>query len=412
MKLSTASLELAWKRMKADQIDRVFVRSPYEIALIDSDRQAWLSALRDRLAAGGYHPQSMDICDVPKSPVMVRPGGLLSVTDSVVFAAAVGECLPQLIQAMKLPERMIDLSNQLSPNPDKPNWLRNRFECWKSFRDESLKALTPEITCVVVADISGFFENVDIPILISDLKGAGAPHDPVTLLNSCLRKWAHVSDRSIPQGHSAGDILAKFYLHPVDAALALNYRHLRFVDDFRIFCQTRTEALRAIVELTRLLRSRGLVLNSAKSQIYLASDAMRMIDGAIPIIESVRESVVEQITQSLGSSYVKTSEATSVLGTAEADIPLDLVEHTFKAYFVDAPLVDFQRSLFHFLLTRLGHQRSNLGVDYCLSILGKHPGGNSRRYSLTSRPYATHKPTMTNWPNCRSRLPARKSKSI
>ena len=37
-------------------------------------------------------------------------------------------------------------------------------------RGGSLKALSADITCVVVADISGFSENVEHPLLISELE--------------------------------------------------------------------------------------------------------------------------------------------------------------------------------------------------------------------------------------------------
>jgi len=189
------SIELLRKsllRARADEDGRLFLRHPYESDLIDVDSEAWLNDLRVALQQGRYEPGPMDICDAPKSPVMVRPGGLLNVTDRVVFAACVGICLPSVRHALSEPSRVFDLSNQLSSNPSKAAWLKSRFECWKSFRDKSLEALSADITCVVVADISGFYENVDIPLLISELRAAGTPADAVTQLNTCLRKWNQV----------------------------------------------------------------------------------------------------------------------------------------------------------------------------------------------------------------------------
>lgn len=373
MRISKPSLELALKRVRADEIDRVFVRHPYERALIDVDSEAWLDNLGTALEQSKYQPEPMDICDAPKSPMMVRPGGLLNFADRVVFSACVDLCLPSVRRSfLQLPETY-DLSNQLSDDSLKTAWLKSRFECWKSFRDESLKALSADVTCVVVADISGFYENIDIPILISDLRAAGAPSETVTQLNACLRKWSQVSGRSVPQGHSAGDILAKFYLNPVDASLGLDYRHLRFVDDFRIFCRTRAEAIKALTELTKLLRGRGLVLNSSKSRIYLADEARQMIEGAIPIIERVREAVVTRITDLMGSHYVSAAESASVLETPEDEIPLELIERTFQAYFIETPLAPFQRTLFHFLLNRLASRNSKFALRYCFEILSQHP---------------------------------------
>lgn len=39
MKLSSTELELAWKRVKIDQ-DRVFLKHPYEITLIELDSKS------------------------------------------------------------------------------------------------------------------------------------------------------------------------------------------------------------------------------------------------------------------------------------------------------------------------------------------------------------------------------------
>jgi Reverse transcriptase (RNA-dependent DNA polymerase) len=202
----------------------------------------------------------------------------------------------------------------------------------------------------------------------------GAHSGPVDQLSACLNRWAHIRGRSVPQGHSAGDILAKLYLHPVDLILRdLGFRHLRFVDDFRIFCRTRAEGMRALLELTRQLRLRGLVLNSAKSQILIANKARRKIDGTIPIIEGVRKSVVKRITALIGAHYLSSNEKRSVLGKSAEEIPLSLIESTFEAYFLERRDDAFRATLFHFLLHRLGAAKSRIALEYCLELLEQHP---------------------------------------
>jgi hypothetical protein len=136
------SIELLRKsllRTRADEDGRLFVRHPYESHLIDVDSEAWVNELHTALEQGRYEPGPMDICDAPKSPVMVRPGGLLNFTDRVVFAACVGLCLPSLHRALQEPPKVFDLSNQLSSNPSKAAWLKSRFECWKFLSRGELK---------------------------------------------------------------------------------------------------------------------------------------------------------------------------------------------------------------------------------------------------------------------------------
>lgn len=368
---------MAWKRAKSDQRPRrdqrrVFIRHPYEVALVEIEFESWLSSLQTRLCKGEYKPQPQIICDAPKSPISARPGGILALEDRVVFAAAVALCLPQLVKKLRPIEAVVDFSYQLA-KPGTPEWLKNRFECWSSFRKACASALTPKITHVVVADIAGYYENIDIFTLLSDLRAIDAPGDAVEQLSKCLNRWARLNGRSIPQGHSPADILAKLYLSPVDSALRdLGHRHFRFVDDFRIFCRSLLEAKRALLDLTRLLRARGLVLNSSKSQILGNEQAQEVIDGRIPVIEGVRRSIVNKITEELGAAYVNRAEAESVLGKPIEEISVDLIEETFDAYFLESPQ-GFSPTLFHFLLNRLAAGKSQYAVNHCLSLLGSHP---------------------------------------
>ncbi len=372
MNVAQAEIELAWKRVKLDK-DRVFVRHPYELALIDIELNPWLEDVRLKLNQGIYQPQAPSVCDAPKSPITVRPGALLTITDRLVFATCVGACLPAIAAALATgSDELFDYSYQLSADGRKPQWLVNRFQCWRAFREDSLNAVSSEITYVVFADIAGFYENVDLSMLISDLRAASAPVEAVNQLSLCLNKWAYIHGRTLPQGHSPADILAKLYLHSVDVRLRdLGYQHKRFVDDFRIFCRTRDEAVRGLMELTRLLRERGLVLNSAKSQIIVSGSAKRKVDGTIPIIEGVKKSVIERIKQQLGPAYA--FQAAGALRTSGDDIPQTLIEETFQAYFIDRPNGVFLPTLFHFLLRRLAEKHSEIAIDYCLSNLARRP---------------------------------------
>ncbi len=74
MNVSPSELELAWKRVKIDQ-DRSSIKHPYEITLIEHDSKSWLDSVGAALANGAYRPQPLILCDVPKIPITVRPGG-------------------------------------------------------------------------------------------------------------------------------------------------------------------------------------------------------------------------------------------------------------------------------------------------------------------------------------------------
>ena len=261
-------LKLAWRRVEADIPDRVFVCHPYEVKLIKLDLEGWLNSLHEHVRNDKYHPNPLVVCDAPKGNGLVRPGGHLSVDDRVIYAACVGACFPEIHQALSWSQGSIDFSYRLSIDSGEIEWLRNQFVGWKDFRVKSLSKIAEGISYVVFADISGYYESIDVSLLISDLKQIRAPIEVVNQLSACLNRWAQVRGRGIPQGHSPSDILGKLYLNSVDRSLqTMDYTHYRYVDDFRIFCHNRVEAKKALVDLTRLLRKRGLSLQSAKSEI-------------------------------------------------------------------------------------------------------------------------------------------------
>jgi hypothetical protein len=89
--------------------------------------------------------------------------------------------------------------------------------------------------------------------------------------------------------------LAKLYLNSVDHGLADDgFKHLRYVDDIRIFCRSRPEAQRAIVLLSKLLRQRGLHIASDKLGILDAAAARAKIDGVVATLREVRTRVMER----------------------------------------------------------------------------------------------------------------------
>ena len=138
-----------------------------------------------------------------------------------------------------------------SPNP-KSRLVGNYFRLWRRFAEESIHKIQDSASHVVLADITAYYENIDIGLLLSDLRAIGAEPAILEMLSKCLNKWslAAVPGRSLPQGFSPSNILARFYLNQADRALReRGVHHLRYVDDIRLFCRSEAEAKRHFVEL-------------------------------------------------------------------------------------------------------------------------------------------------------------------
>ena len=229
---------------------------------------------------------------------------------------------------------------------------------------------------MVVADISAFYENIDLPRLASDLRRIGIDHEIITLLSSCLNRWAEPRGKGIPQGYSAADILAKLYLDPLDQTLHTEgFRHLRYVDDIRIFCRDEIEARRALLRLSELLRARGLNLQSAKTHVLRADKATVTIDGVAPVIATIQQELIEELREAyeIAGPHGTLEELERVVTAHPDRRPLEVLERAFHSHFLNASEQDFDKTLFHYLLTRLGQVRSRLAAEYCLSLFAKRP---------------------------------------
>lgn len=127
----------------------------------------------------------------------------------------------------------------------------------------------------VVTDISNFFDRIGIHPLENHLTAIGCNERYVTLAREILLFWA--GDRrsyGVPVGSDASRILSEAVLLNVDRRLqADGIVFLRYVDDFRIFADTRAEAFKAIEILTTLLADEGLSLNSRKTEVFKILDA-------------------------------------------------------------------------------------------------------------------------------------------
>jgi hypothetical protein len=371
-------LKLAWKRVKADIFDlkRVFVRHPYEIKLIEQDLEKWLDSLLEAVRNDSYSPAPMHICDVPKGKGLIRPGSQLSLADQVIYAACLGACLPFIHKTLLWAQGIVDFSYRLAIDPGNPQWFRSRFKGWEEFRKKSISKIDEGFSYVIIADISGYYENIDINLLMSDLRQSGAHVPAINQLAVCLNRWAQIPGRGIPQGLSPSDILGKLYLNTIDQQLAhMGILHYRYVDDTRLFCHRLSQAKKELIILTRLLRKRGLNLQAAKTDIYRADDARNKIEEVADTIARVNKNYIDLINKmmNVGDPYASISKAEKKYELNPDDVPISLIRDTFKAHYLDSPDTKFEKALFKFLINRLGKRKDKFAIEYCKQLLDKHP---------------------------------------
>lgn len=364
--------ELAWHRTKFDIPDRVFVTHPYIIELVEQNLQTFLDGIRESVRRG-YVPSPSGTCYEPKGNWQVRPGALLRLSDEILYNALVGQCFPHVTRHLRWSQSDPDIAYQLEELSTTVRWVKRGFRIWREWREKSLRKLA-SAEFVVTADIAAFYENIDLPRLSSDLRAVEMDDEAVRLLSACLNRWAEPRGKGIPQGRSASDILAKLYLDSIDHNLRhAGFSHLRYVDDIRIFCRDVREAKRAILQLSELLRRRGLNIQTAKTKIYRSDEALPQVDGVARVISHIQEELREEIEAYDDAGYATVGDLEALAAANPDNPPLEVLERAFRSHFIEIGEVEFNSTLLHYLLSRLGTTGSVVAMDYCVALLTKRP---------------------------------------
>ena len=228
---------------------------------------------------------------VAKDQNTFRQVAWLDPFDAVKYLAA-AILLFETIEAARLPATTEILhSHRLSKNPDE---LFDKQFGYDSFRSKSSELSKARIgKWKVVTDISNFFDRIGNHSLENHLLNIGCDRKFVHLIREMLYFWA--GDRrsfGVPVGSDASRILSEAVLLNVDEKLnAAGIAFVRYVDDFRIFADTRLEALRHVAFLTELLAEEGLTLNSRKTDIIRIVDPEEIESATNNLVGEIHEKI-------------------------------------------------------------------------------------------------------------------------
>lgn len=366
-------LELGWKRFKKDLKDMCFADHPYETILIEENLIEFLANLESKLEK--YTPSRSEIIYIPKPNHHIRPGSNLEPEDAIIYQSLVLYDIQKIRDSMFWSSSNQRFSYILKEDQKGLQWFTNEHSGWKNFRLKSLEYIDKGYDYVLFADISGYFENISIQRLISDLKGIGIEQEILNCLSTCLNRWAEPRSRGIPQGYRPSFILAELYMNSIDQRLQnKGIKFCRYVDDFRIFCKTKSDAINSLHILTKLLREKELNLQTAKSFIYNGAEARTKIDGIAPVVSKIEEELKTELRNKFDQAvkYPTPRQIKSILNKFEDDLQLETVRKAFANFSIE-PLENFDKSLFHYCLNRLGAANDNSAVEYCISLTTKKP---------------------------------------
>jgi hypothetical protein len=212
--------------------------------------------------------------------------GEMTPTPGDVVSAAKGKHGIRPVAVWDIPSKLLYTALSERLRPDLPDLVRGS-ESWNEF----LKApLGEPCDYVVVADIASCYDMIDHGLLTEELRVQRGDHDTIDTLIDLL---AEVGRRKygLPQQSASSDLLANAFLQRLERFLhRRGLRLWRYVDDFRIACDTWSEVVRAIEVLDEEARRHGLLLNDFKTFTWKRGNYEERLEH----VEKLRQDIADE----------------------------------------------------------------------------------------------------------------------
>lgn len=238
---------------------------PFEFEAV---RHCW-SSMRTHLSSldlGGYQTRASRQVLFPKGVSSFRVAKQLDPLDALIYTAMLHELSPR-IESFRVPKETA-CSYRIVVDP------KGRFfsddSGWGVFNSGS-KAFAEDAKYkyVLMADIADFYNQIAVHRIPNALEDAGVPGVRARNFENFLLRLNASQSQGIPVGPLPSAIVAELCMNDVDTLLVKKGApHVRFVDDFRIFCKNPAEAIQVLHDLTEYLHTtHRLALEGSKTRI-------------------------------------------------------------------------------------------------------------------------------------------------
>jgi len=263
------------------------IPDPLRFSYFTLNKKELLQDLTKKLQNSNYSVKSLLTIDVPKDNFTIRPMARPEIQDWVIYQSLIDYLVPKI--APKISKRSFSIINFRNP--------RRRIYAWQKFDERNRNLYKAGYKYVVVTDISGYFENIDLEELRNKLINYITSTDIEAkrvidfLYNNFLVPWSsgRVYNFGLPQGPTASTFLGDLYLDNVDREMEEERGYFRYMDDIRIFCKGEIEAKKSLMKLIKALRKYKLNINAKKTRILRNNEIEKeLFDPKKPILDSIQ----------------------------------------------------------------------------------------------------------------------------
>lgn len=200
--------------------------------------------------------------------------------DSLLYLAMIFEIAGDVERARVPATELVACSYRLAPSGD--GSLYRSQSGWIDFHSRSAAlASDGRWSHVICADIASFFSHIYQHRLEAAIEQAGVRPDRGRSLQLFLSQFSVRQSIGLPVGPTASFVLAELLMNDVDRFLRqhTDVVHVRYIDDFRIFCPSFRAARRVLHDLSEYLYGQQrLTLATDKTRIHSAeSFAMHVL---------------------------------------------------------------------------------------------------------------------------------------
>ncbi|MEV1109395.1 RNA-directed DNA polymerase [Micromonospora sp. NPDC049751] len=268
-------LDLAWSHVGASSGD---LDLPDPIAFADM-KHAWPAqreALAERILGGDTRPADLEVIEIPKDDLLVRPLARVSLESRLMYEAAILSIIERIdaeTSGAVFSHRWLAWDKRLYGPVGR--WMK-MFEEAANFHRSNPHLMMAR------TDVSAFYENVDLSILLREVAALDPPRWALDTIEIFLRAFNEMNNVwGLPQGFDVTGALANYYLLPVDKLLQREgVTHFRYSDDILLFGEDWLTLRATLLEISRVLRARRLVIAGSKTSIVANSGVLDELSDA------------------------------------------------------------------------------------------------------------------------------------